>query len=277
MKPIKRFTSPLLTQPRGLRIVLGQMLVAIFLIVATTSGRTQNPMTTALPSGVLRLRVRVKSDDSTKGLSRKRFFLLRGTLEQNTSWIEEATQQLLLPRDCYYRKLGASQALIDWLKEGDCESVYCREIEQDSIVGTKAVPEFAMAFAAGEKEFGNSEIARKWLVTNIPSKLREGFYLDRRSAIQALLKQAEALSGSQVISVMTDRNGTAYFTDLEPGSYVLSNLLPFELGQRTLSWNCDVLVKPGDIATEKPYLVSNTKDRTVKCVAAEKPLPVCEK
>ena len=144
-------------------------------------------------------------------------------------------------------------------------------------MGTKAVPEFAMALAAGEKEFENSEIARKWLVTNIPSKLREGFYLDRRTAIQALLKQAEALSGSQVISVMTDRNGTAYFTDLEPGSYVLSNLLPFELGQRTLSWNCDVLVKPGDIATEKPYLVSNTKDRTVKCVAAEKPLTVCEK
>ena len=272
MKPIKRLTKPLLT-----RIVLGQMLVAIFLIVATTSGRSQNTMTTARPSGVLRLRVRVKFDDSTKGLSRKRFFLLRGTLEQNQSWIEGATRQPLPTRDCYYNKLGASQALIDWLNEGDCESVYCREVEQDSIVGPKAVPEFAMALAAGKKEFGNSEIARKWLVTNIPSKLREGFYLDRRTAIQALLKQAEALSGSQVISVMTDRNGTAYFTDLEPGSYVLSNLLPFELGQRTLSWNCDVLVKPGDIATEKPYLVSNTKDRTVKCVAVEKPLPVCEK
>src|SRR5258705_11668530 len=157
MKRTKLLTSPLRTQTRGFRIVLGQMLIASFLMVATTSGRTQNPTTTARPSGVLRLRVRVKSDDSTKGLSRKRFFLLRGTLEQNQSWIEAATQQPLPTRDCYYNKVGASQELIDWLKEGDCESVYCREIEQDSIVGTKAVPEFAMALAAGEKEFENSE------------------------------------------------------------------------------------------------------------------------
>ena len=76
---------------------------------------------------------------------------------------------------------------------------------------------------------------------------------------------------------MTDRNGTAYFTDLVPGTYVLSGLIPIELDQTSVSWNCEVQIKPGDIATEKPYLVSNTKDRNVKCVAVEKPLPSCEK
>jgi len=75
--------------------------------------------------------------------------------------------------------------------------------------------------------------------------------------------------------VMTDRNGTAYFTDLGPGTYVLSNLIPTELGQTFVTWNCEVQVKPGDLATEKPYLVSNRKDKNVKCVGIEKPKPAC--
>ena len=76
---------------------------------------------------------------------------------------------------------------------------------------------------------------------------------------------------------MTDRNGTAYFTDLEPGSYVLTNLLPVEIGSSATSWACDVQIKPGDIATEKPYFLSNRKDKNVKCVGVEKPLPTCVK
>jgi len=42
-----------------------------------------------------------------------------------------------------------------------------------------------------------------------------------------------------------------------------------------VTWNCEVQVKPGDLATEKPYMVSNRKDRNVKCVGVEKPKPVC--
>jgi hypothetical protein len=100
--------------------------------------------------------------------------------------------------------------------------------------------------------------------------MRDGFYRDRQRLIQSLLKQA-----STVHSVMTDRNGTAYFTGLGPGTYVLSNLIPTELGQNLVTWNCEVQIKPGDLATEKPYLVSNRKDRNVKCVGIEKPIPVC--
>jgi len=76
---------------------------------------------------------------------------------------------------------------------------------------------------------------------------------------------------------MTDSNGTAYFTDLEPGAYVLSSIVPTELGANSVVWNCEVQVKTGDLATEKPYLVSNRKDKNVKCVAIERPLPGCEK
>jgi len=113
--------------------------------------------------------------------------------------------------------------------------------------------------------------AQHWLTTNLNSDLRDGFYRARKAALEALLKE----TGPAVQSVMTDRNGTAYFTDLEPGTYVLSNLIPVELGQTLVEWSCEVLVKHGDLATEKPYLVSNRKDKNVKCVAVEKPMPTC--
>jgi len=241
-----------------------KLVFALLLMLTAALAQTQ--------TGVLRLRVRVKLDDNSplRGLPRKRFFLVPGTLEQNRALLEAIERQPLITRDCYYQKIGASTALIDWLKEGDCESVYCREVEKDFVTGPKAVPEFVTAFTASQKEYGNDETARHWLTTNIIPDLRDGFYRDRQRALQALLKQAPAVQ-----SVMTDRNGTAYFTDLGPGTYVLTNLIPTELGQTLVTWNCEVQVKPGDLATEKPYLVSNRKERLVKCVGIEKPKPVC--
>ena len=241
-----------------------KLVFALLLMLTAALAQTQ--------TGVLRLRVRVKLDDNSplRGLPRKRFFLVPGTLEQNRALLEAIERQPLITRDCYYQKIGASTALIDWLKEGDCESVYCREVEKDFVSGPKAVPEFVTAFTASQKEYGNDETARHWLTTNIIPDLRDGFYRDRQRALQALLKQAPAVQ-----SVMTDRNGTAYFTDLGPGTYVLTNLIPTELGQTLVTWNCEVQVKPGDLATEKPYLVSNRKERLVKCVGIEKPKPVC--
>lgn len=241
-----------------------KLVFALLLMVTIALAQSQ--------TGVLRLRVRVKPDDNSplRGLPRKRFFLVPGTLEQNRALVEAIERQSLVTRDCYYQKIGASTALIDWLKEGDCESVYCREVEKDFVTGPKAVPEFVTAFTAGQKEYGNDETARQWLTTNITPDLRDGFYRERQRTLQALLKQTPVVQ-----SVMTDRNGTAYFTDLGPGTYVLSNLIPTELGQSMVTWNCEVQVKPGDLATEKPYLVSNRKDRLVKCVGVEKPKPVC--
>lgn len=247
-------------------------LAFIALLLIVTVALAQGPA--AKQTGVLRLRVRVKANDSAplRGLARKRFFLIPGTLEQNRALINAIEQQPLTTRDCYYQQHKASAELINWLKEGDCESVYCRGIEKDFVVGPKAVPEFASAFAAGQKEYGSDETARQWLTTNLNPDLRDGFYKDRQRTLETLLKQGQF---GMIQSVMTDRNGTAYFTDLGPGTYVLSNVIPTELGQTLVTWNCEVQVKPGDLATEKPYLVSNRKDKNVKCVGVEKPKPVC--
>ncbi len=226
------------------------------------------------PTGVLRLRVRVKADDTAppRGLARKRFFLIPGTLEQNRTLITAIEQQPLRTRDCYYKQHHASAELIKWLQEGDCESVYCRSIENEFVTGPKAVPEFAIAFAANHSQFGNDVIALQWLTNYLDPDLRDGFYKDRQHTLETLLKQGQL---GMIQSVMTDRNGTAYFTDLSPGTYVLSNVIPTELQQTLVTWNCEVQVKPGDLATEKPYLVSNRKDKLVKCVGIEKPKPIC--
>ena len=246
------------------------LLVACF-CVAQTSPATQSAGT------VLRLRVRVKIGDATKGLARKRFFLIKGSLEQNKSLVDEVMQRPFVSRDCYYRAAGASDRLINWLKDNDCESVYCRELQPGDVEGPDAVPEFQTALTAGEKEYGTQELGRKWLTNNLPEKLRDGFYKSHQPGIEATIKEAEALSGARVLSVMTDRNGTAYFTDLEPGTYTLSNILPTELGTTSLIWNCEVKVKQDDRAFEKPFLIMNRQEKNVKCVAVERPLPVCER
>lgn len=257
-----------MNRPARLLVVL----IALLLGLPLAIGHSQTQ------SGVVRLRARVKLDDSApmRGLARKRFFLIPGSLEQNRALVEAIERRPLVTRDCYYTKNGASPALIAWLKEADCESVYCRDVEQDFVTGPKAVPEFATAFIASEKEFNNAATARKWLTTNLSPNLRDGFYRDRKAAIDGLLKQAQATSGAPVQSVMTDRNGTAFFTGLTPGPYVISNLVPTEIGQTLAIWNCELQIKPDDLASEKPYLISNRKERLVKCVAIEKPAPPCQ-
>lgn len=258
-------------------------LVVCFAFVALALA--QDPATTPEDGrGVIRLRVRIATGNGTKatGLSRKRFFLIKGSLEDNKSLVQAIEQQSFTSRDCYYRGVGASEALIRWLKEKDCESVFCREVEPADIEGPGAVPEFQRAVAAGEKEFASRDLARKWLAVNLSQDLRSGFYDKQQERLRALIAQAEDSSRAKVVSVMTDSFGTAYFTDLEPGTYVISNLIPTEVGTVSQIWNSEIKVKAGDLATETPFLISNpgNKDprdkKAIKRVSVEKALTPCE-
>jgi hypothetical protein len=246
---------------------------------------------TADGRGVIRLRVRVAPGDGAKakGVARKRFFLLRGSLEESKNLMESFKQQPVVPRDCYYRTIGASEALIGWLKQHDCESVYCREVEPQDVDGASAVPEFQHAVAKGEKELGSRDLARKWLPANLAENIKSGFYKRQQAELCTLLKalcpaRADGLEQAKVMSVMTDANGTGYFTDLEKGAYVISNIVRTELADVTELWSCEVTVKAGDLVTEKPLLITNPKNKDPKdknitgarrCVSLEDPVPAC--
>jgi hypothetical protein len=239
------------------------------------AGQTPNAATNG--RGVIRLKVKVKPVSPATGLARKRFFLIKGSLDDNRTLIETLQRQPFISRACYYRGIGASEALIAWLQRYDCESVYCREVDDWQEVA--AVPEFKLAVAAGEKEFGNRELARKWLTVNLAEQIRDGYYRKQQQDLHSLL----ANSTARVTSVMTDQKGTAYFTDIEPGTYVLSNIIRTEGNETSSLWNCEIKVAAGDISLvmDRPFQISNTRDmkpamlKQTKCFSEEQPLPAC--
>jgi hypothetical protein len=244
-------------------------------LCASFVAHTQTPQTAR---GVIRLKARYKSAIGMKDLPRKRFFLIKGSLDQNQSLIQQIKQTNLASRECYYRTHGASEQLIKWLDENDCESVYCREIEDKYIGGSEPVPEFKAAYDQALKELKTPEDARRWLPAYLPVELRDGYYKTKRQTIEGLVKQAENASGKPTMSIMTDRKGTAYLTDIDPGVYTISNLVASETGKTSILWICEREVKASDlyIAMKRPFTLSNEKDPKVKCEVIERPLPVCK-
>jgi len=251
---------------------VGVLLLTMFAITALTQ--------TATPTrGVIRLKVRYKSGEVTKELPRKRFFLIKGSLDDNKSLLEKIKQTELPSRECFYRSKGASEALINWLRENDCESVYCREIDSRYFTGSAAVPEFKAAYDQAFRELQKPDLAGRWLINYLAADLRDAYYRAKQETISALAKQAEEATGRPVMSVMTDRKGTAYLTDIEPGSYTISNLVASETEKTSILWLCEREVKAGDlsIGMRRPFIISNEKDPRVKCEVVERPLPVCVK
>src|SRR4030088_2360172 len=112
----------------------------ILSLCVVTLAFAQTP--TASPDGrrVIRLKVKVRPVSPATGLSRKRFFLIKGSLRENQTLVENMKQRPITSWECYYRGIGASEALIAWLKQYDCESIYCHEVSNWKEVD--AVPEF---------------------------------------------------------------------------------------------------------------------------------------
>jgi hypothetical protein len=259
---------------RGLVFLCG-IIAALSQIPASHLASAQNPTAPPEATAVVRLRVRPKIDGKDKGLGRKRFYLIRGSLADNQALIQQFAQQPVVSRECYYRGIKASDALIAWLNRNDCESVYCHAIELESVSGPAAVPEFQNAFDHAPKEYVTPELKLAWLTTLLPDAIRDGFYRQKRQTLNGLVAQAEATSRAPVMSVMTDRLGVAYFTDLRAGLYTVTNLLPIQVGKNSVMWTCEVKVRPEDLSLQKTYVLASVKGNNLTCVGVETPLPAC--
>ncbi len=222
------------------------------------------------PFGSLEVSGRVRVEGKMEKLERKRFYLLRGGLEENKNLVEKLKTAELVSRDCFYNQLNASPEFICWLKAENCESPYCREIERADI---ETVPEFRTAFQKGLKQFGNRPaIAQKWLTTNLAPPFREGFYLKQKSLLENLLSGVKPLQSAMTDSVSVK----AIFIDIPLGlngkeeeTFLVSNLLPFEIGSKTYIWVCETEI--GSDKTAK-LILREGKD----CEVIVKDLPVCK-
>lgn len=195
---------------------------------ATPQGVTPPPA--PAPDATTGIRI-VATGPNGKPLQRKRFYLLQRSARAATATFSAA------PRQAEFLQ-GASPQLREWLSRHDCDSLYCPEYEAEYAEAVKTVPEFKSAYEEGRRKYHNDKLALRWVTVNFPLRnVRTEYYKRKRF----WLDQA-AQGAGKVASVMTDEKGAAYFTGVRPGSYYISNLLPFDEGGPV--WDCQVTAPP---------------------------------
>ena len=176
-------------------------------------------------------------------LARKHFYLSPSPFNLATSVNLKTAPSLR----SYYKGVGASEQLIEWLEDNHCETIYCREVTEAEVKcegpdQKRCVPEFSTAYRnALIKLNGNQELARKWITNYAPlssPSLRVGFYEARtgwlNAALQALEKKLE--NGSRIQTTISDKDGIAFFYDLCPGTYYISTVAPIDNAGVDVFW-----------------------------------------
>ncbi len=183
-------------------------------------------------------------------LARKHFYLSPSPFNLATSVNLKTAPSLR----SYYKGVGASEQLIDWLEDNHCETIYCREVTEAEVKcegsdQKRCVPEFLAAYRnALIKLNGNQELARKWITNYEPlssPNLRVGFYEARTAwlnvALQALEKKLE--NGSRIRTTISDKDGIAFFYDLCPGTYYISTIAPIDNAGVDVFWETTKPIK----------------------------------
>ena len=244
--------------------------------------------------------------DKEKKNDRKRFYLIRGSRQQHPELIKRLAETPVTSRDCYYAGLRPngrkiSDDLFCWLKDNDCETPYCREVKtKEEALG---IPEFAKAYNQGLREYGRSTLALKWLTTNLPDDIRDGFYQQQKPIMRQLIelakndgqeatraKKGSARPGEGFQSIMTNRLGNAYFIDVDvvppenkkAETYLITNLTPIVFGDTGFVWICEYEIdstKPLNKVSLKAAIDNKNKKCEVfsKKIADTCTLPVCPK
>ena len=228
--------------------------------------------------GSLEISGRVSIGASQIKIKRKRFYLFRGGLDANKEMIDRIKVAIVTSRDCFYCKAKASAEYTAWLKTGDCESPYCREITTDDIA---KVPEFQAAYQKGLKQFRNKpNLAQKWLTTNLAPALRDGFYLMRKTLTASLLGTTKPIQSSMTDSVSV----VAIFIDIplniaagkKTETFLVTNLVPIEIGDKSYVWACEAEIGPGKKAKLPTLPIPDSSKLVKKCEVVVRDLPKCE-
>ncbi len=163
------------------RTIAGKIFInSIYLLFAVSTIFAQDfAPASESKKGSIKFTAQVEIDGKTQKLDRKRFYLIRGSREQNAELLKQIAETTVVSRDCYFADLRRSERKISdeyvcWLKKNDCESAYCREIKTTE--EALAVPEFAAAYRQGIREYKQPLLALKWLTTNLPDGIRNGYY-----------------------------------------------------------------------------------------------------
>ncbi|HKP70107.1 MAG TPA: hypothetical protein VJV05_12540 [Pyrinomonadaceae bacterium] len=227
-------------------------------------------------TGTLEVNGRIKVDGKQERLKRKRFFIFRGGLTANKALVDRLRSAEFVSRDCFYCTMKASPEFRAWLKAEDCESPFCREITADDAA---KVPEFKAAVAKGSTQFGRKpELAREWLMTNLPPGLRDGFYLQRKSAIDRTLAGLKPLMSGMTDSVSVK----AIFIDIPVAppagksteTFLVSNIAPAEIGGKSFVWACEVEIG-ADKKAVRSLPVPEPGKKADKCEVFVKDVPAC--
>jgi hypothetical protein len=213
----------------------------------------------------------VKGTDKARiPLERKRFYVFPGGLRENQALLDRLKTAELTSRDCFYTGLQASPCFIKWLGEVNCESPFCRKIKREDIQGVK---EFEAAYAKGLAAYRNRpDIALSWILNNLPTDLVTAYYRHQRGIIDKALGLQKPLQTS-----ITATGAETIFPGLavtdKSSKYLVSNILPVEIDDKSYVWACEVDVKPNK--PERLVLALPLAPNKKNCVLFANPLRVC--
>jgi hypothetical protein len=131
------------------------------------------------------------------------------------------------------------------------------------------------------KQFRNKpQLAQKWLTTNLAPELRDGYYADRKNLTTSVLGTAKPLQSSMTDSVSV----VAIFLDIplnlaagkKTETFLVSNLVPIEIGDKSYVWACEVEIGTGKKAKLPPLPAPDSSKLVKKCEVIVRTLPKCE-
>ena len=227
-------------------------------------------------TGSLEVNVKlVKVGGKPAKLSRKRFYIFPGGLGGNAALIARIKSGEITSRDCYYKGIQASDQYICWLQAENCESPFCRVVDANTLdQNDKAhfVPEFFAAYNKGVPLFkGKSDIARDWILTNMADNLVNGYYRQQQQVLATVLGGVKPFGSS-----MTDTPGIRLIILDIPFSqnetkkkFLVTNVLPIEIGGKSYVWTCEKDVEPGKKA------ILDLSKLGKSCEMTERDLKVC--